>query len=654
MLFNNKEIIMLRDKSTSQKTLLATSLYLLGLVGMSAHGAKAESLPITPIVKQPTNYSQTLSADFPKNVYFGDTHLHTTYSTDAGLVGSLRTPDDAYRFAKGEEVLSSTGTPAKLYRPLDFLVVTDHAENMGLPVALREQNAALLAEDFGRKVYDLASTGKVENMIKAYSLWQRGGLDKARDPLGAASEPIATDIWSRVTGFADQHYQPGVFTSFIGFEWTLAPGGSNLHRNVIFKDNADYANQIIPFSAYQSKDPKDLWLWMAEYEQNTGGKLLALAHNGNLSNGLMFSDKDRLTGEPITAEYATLRARWEPMYEVTQIKGDGEAHPLLSPNDEYADYGTWDNGSFGPEPKTQDMLTYEYARDALQRGMALEASLGVNPFKFGMVGSTDSHTALSTAEEDNFFGKVTATEPGSSFRVNEPITGRPGSHEVQQDHSMALASGLAAVWARENTREAIFEAMQRKEVYATTGSRIRLRLFGGFDYTQEDFFAPDFDRFGYQKGVPMGGDLSKASGDQRPILMIHAERDPDGANLDRVQVIKGYIDAAGQMQERIYDVALAGGRLPDDDGRNRQSVGNTVNEQEATYQNTIGAPVLRAYWQDPEFDPAQRAFYYVRVLEIPKPRWTAYDRARLGTQFPEGTPMTTVDRAYSSPIWYTP
>ena len=645
---------MLHAKKTSQKTLLAASLYLIGMAGVSAYSTQAATLPITPIVKQPTNYSQTLNANFPKNVYFGDTHLHTTYSTDAGLVGSLRTPDDAYRFAKGEEVLSSTGTPAKLYRPLDFLVVTDHAENMGLPVALREKNPLLLAEDFGRKVYDLASTGKVENMIAAYGLWQRGGLDKARDPLGEASKPIATDIWSRVTAYADQHYQPGVFTSFIGFEWTLAPGGANLHRNVIFKDNADYANQIIPFSAYQSKDPEDLWQWMAKYEQDTGGELLALAHNGNLSNGLMFSDKDRISGEPISAEYAALRARWEPMYEVTQIKGDGEAHPLLSPNDEYADYGTWDNGSFGPEPKTQDMLTYEYARDALQRGMALEAKLGVNPFKFGMVGSTDSHTALASAEESNFFGKVTATEPGSSFRVNEPITGRSGDHEVQQDHSMALASGLAAVWAVENTREAIFAAMKRKEVYATTGSRIRLRLFGGFDYTEQDFFGPEFAAKGYQKGVPMGGDLSAAAGDKTPILMIHAERDPDGANLDRVQVIKGYIDAAGEMQERIYDVALAGDRLPGEDGRNREAVGNTVNEQDATYQNTIGAPVLRAYWQDPEFDPAQRAFYYVRVLEIPTPRWTAYDRARMGTQFPEGTPMTTVDRAYSSPIWYTP
>ena len=636
------------------KTSFILAMFSTGVVLFGHDKVFAQSLPITPIVEQPTNYSQTLDTDFPKQVFFGDTHLHTTYSTDAGLVGSLRTPDDAYRFAKGEEVLSSTGTPARLYRPLDFLVVTDHAENLGLPVVLREADERLLATEFGQRVYELASSGSVDGMIKAYGMWQRGGLDKARDPLGEQSESIATDIWRRVTHFADQHYQPGVFTSFIGFEWTLAPGGNNLHRNVIFRDDAAKANQVIPFSAYQSKDPEDLWKWMAGYEVKTGGKLLALAHNGNLSNGTMFSDFDRRTGEPITAEYAAMRARWEPMYEVTQIKGDGEAHPLLSPNDEFADYGTWDNGSFGSQAKTPDMLTYEYARDALTRGLALEAKLGVNPFKFGMVGSTDSHTALSSAEEDNFFGKVTATEPGSSYRVDEPITGRPGPHEVQQDHSMALASGLAAVWATENTRESLFDAMQRKEVYATTGSRIRLRFFGGFDFTESDFYAPRFEAVGYRKGVAMGGDLTSQSDGSSPVFMIHAERDPDGANLDRVQIVKGYVDAQGALQERIYDVAVAGDRVIADDGRTRERIGTTVNEIDATYQNTIGEPMLRALWQDPDFNPAERAYYYVRVLEIPTPRWTAYDRARMGTQFPEGTEMATIDRAYSSPIWYTP
>jgi hypothetical protein len=347
--------------------------------------------------------------------------------------------------------------------------------------------------------------------------------------------------------------------------------------------------------------------------------------------------------------------RWEPIYEVTQIKGDGEAHPLLSPNDEFADFETWDNGSFGPQPKARDMLPREYAREALKRGLAYEAKLGANPFKFGMLGSTDSHTALSTAGEDNFFGKVSALEPSADpIRFDEPITGRFAGEEERQTSAMSSASGLAAVWSRENTREAIFDAFERKEVYATTGTRLRVRLFGGFDYADTDLDRSDFARYGYANGVPMGGDLEAAGDGRAPTFLVRAVRDPDGANLDRVQIIKGWLDADGKTPERIYDIAVSDGRQVGRDGRCKHSVGSTVNGQEATYTNAIGAPFLQAFWQDPDFDPGERAFYYVRVIEIPTPRWTTFDAKIFGVELPEGIPVSLQERAYTSPIWYTP
>jgi hypothetical protein len=394
---------------------------------------------------------------------------------------------------------------------------------------------------------------------------------------------------------------------------------------------------------------------MATYEAETGGRLLAIPHNGNLSNGLMFDDAT-LSGEPLSADYAERRMRWEPLYEITQMKGDGEAHPMLSPTDEFADYGTWDKGSFGPEPKTPEMLPKEYARAAWKRGLAYEAALGVNPFKFGVVGSTDAHTGLSTAAEDNFFGKVSLVEPtGDPIRYEEAITGRFTPDDPSDDltHADALAAGIAAVWARENTREALFEAMQRKEVYATTGTRLRVRVFGGWDFAAADMVRSDFAAHGYANGVPMGGDLTAAPEGAAPTLLIRALRDADGANLDRLQVIKGWTTADGEPQERVYDVAWSDDRVPGADGK-LPPVGNTVDADTATYTNAIGAPFLEAFWQDPDFDPTQRAFYYVRVIEIPTPRWTTYDSVVFGIDRPEGQPASHQERAYTSPIWYTP
>jgi hypothetical protein len=394
---------------------------------------------------------------------------------------------------------------------------------------------------------------------------------------------------------------------------------------------------------------------MRTYEGKTGGKLLAIAHNGNLSNGLMFDDVT-LSGEPLGADYAERRQRWEPIYEVTQIKGDGEAHPFLSPSDEFADFETWDKGSFGPQPKTPDMFAREYAREALKRGLAYEAELGVNPFKFGMIGSTDSHTGLTTAQEDNFFGKVSVLEPTNDpIRFEEPITGNFTPDDPTDDllGADSAAAGLAAVWARENTREAIWDAMKRREVYATTGTRLRVRVFAGYDFAKGDLPRSDFAAHGYANGVPMGADLPPAPEGKAPSLLIRALRDSDGANLDRIQVVKGWLNADGSTAERVYDVAWSGDRVPGSDGK-LPPVGNTVDEVTATWTNDIGAVILAAYWKDPEFDPSQRAFYYVRAIEIPTPRWTTYDAKVFDVDIPEGAPVSIQERAYTSPIWYTP
>ena len=597
-------------------------------------------------------YSPYLQEDFPNQVFFGDTHLHTSYSADAGLVGATTTPDDAYRFAKGEEVISSQGVPARLQRPLDFLVVTDHAENLGLPAALREENPVLTENDWGRQIAEIFGPGTVETQIASYEFWMEATYS-GEDPL--AGTPFGQTMWERVTEAAERHNQPGAFTAFIGFEWTSQPNGTNMHRNVIFRDGKEQADQIVPISSYDTDDPEKLWEWMASYEAETGGRLLAIPHNGNLSNGLMFDDAT-LSGEPLTAEYAERRMRWEPLYEITQMKGDSETHPMLSPTDEFADYGTWDKGSFGPEPKTPDMLPKEYARSAWKRGMAYEAELGVNPFKFGVVGSTDAHTGLSTAGEDNFFGKVSIVEPtGDPIRYEEAITGRFTPDDPSDDlrHADALAAGIAGVWARENTREALWDAMKRKEVFATTGTRLRVRVFGGWGFDEADMLRSDFAAHGYANGVPMGGDLTAAPEGGAPRMMIRALRDADGANLDRVQVVKGWTTADGEPQERVYDVAWSGDREPAADGK-LPAVGNTVDADTATYTNAIGEPFIEAFWEDPDFDPFQRAFYYVRVLEIPTPRWTTYDSVVFGIDRPEDQPASHQERAYTSPIWYTP
>ena len=596
-------------------------------------------------------YSPYPAKTFPNRVYFGDTHLHTSYSTDAGMVGNTLGPEAAYRFARGEQVTSSTGLPAKLQRPLDFLVVADHSENLGLAPLIAKSDPELLKSEWGKKVHDLFKAGKGTD---AYNEWitRMNALD---DPF-KGNEAIAKTAWVQVTAAAEKYNEPGRFTAFIGFEWTSMPDGNNLHRNVIFRGSKAEADKIIPISQYDTTDPEVLWQWMADVEKKTGNRLLAIPHNGNMSLGLMFDDVTLTTKKPLDRDYAQRRMRWEPLYETTQMKGDGETHPALSPNDEFAgNFERWDKGSFGAGVHTPAMLPREYTRETYKRGLQYEQKLGVNPFKFGIVGSTDAHTSLSTTTEDNFFGKVVPLEPSAHpDRFDEVIAGRFTENKALRSYGrMTSASGLAAVWANDNTREALWDAMSRKEVYATTGTRLQVRVFGGFDFAAKDLERSDFAEQGYARGVPMGGDLKAAPTGKAPTLLIRALRDADGANLDRVQVVKGWLDAAGKTHEKVYDVAWSGNRKPGKDGK-LPPVGNTVNVKEASYTNAIGAPYLTAYWKDPAFDSKQRAFYYVRVLEIPTPRWTTFDAKIFGVKLPTDVPASIQERAYTSPIWYSP
>jgi hypothetical protein len=635
-------------------TVAAIALAALALpsVALAQDVTYPDSLRRAPKIYSPYVARTAADANFAEGVYWGDTHLHTSYSTDAGMFGNTLGPDAAYRFARGEEVLTSHGIRARLIRPLDFLVVSDHAENLGLAPMIAESNPELLKSEWGRMVHDMVKAGDSRGAFQAWIT----EVSANRDPID--NPRMMRTVWDREIAFAEEYNDPGRFTALIGFEWTSintaeAPG--NLHRVVIFKEGADKAGQVLPFSTQDSYDPEDLWEYMANYEEATGGSVLAVAHNGNVSNGLMFPI-ERLNGEPVDRAYAEARIRFEPLYEVTQIKGDGEAHPTLSPDDEFADYGTWDKSDIaGFRPKEDWMLPYEYARSALQLGMQLEAQLGVNPYKFGMIGSTDAHTSLATTREENFFGKAPHLEPEAD-RWKHVIIGSLAGDETLSSYSYeSIGAGLAAVWARENTREGLFDAMQKKETYATTGTRITVRFFGGWDYAEDEVFRPDAVSIGYNKGVPMGGDLAeRPAGRQAPVFMVGALKDPWSGNLDRVQIIKGWIDDDGERQERVYDVAVSDGRTIGADGRARTPVGNTVNVADASYLNNIGDAELRAVWTDPDFNPDHRAFYYARVLEIPTPTWQAYDSKFYGITMPETIPMFGQERAYTSPIWYTP
>ncbi len=598
-------------------------------------------------------YSPYADRHFPERVYWGDTHLHTSFSMDAGAFGCRLGPRDAYRFAKGQQVMASSGQPARLARPLDFLVVADHSDGFGFFPLLMSGDPKILSDPQGRRWYDMVQSGQgAAAAIDIITSFGKGAISKAIFPVPGTT--AFQGAWEEIIKAAEEANDPGHFTAFIGFEWTSNTGGNNLHRNIIFRDDANKASLVEPYTTQKplgSDNPRDLWKWMSAYEEKTGGHVLAIAHNGNLSNGRMFPIIESFTGKPIDREYAETRALRERIYEVTQIKGDGEAHPFLSPNDEFANYERWDKGNLDlTEKKKPEMLEFEYARAALRNGLKLEQELGVNPYKFGMIGSTDAHTGLAAIDEDNFWGKVSSSEP-SPTRATHPFIKTENAVIMGWEQT---ASGYAGVWATENTREALFDAMQRKEVYATTGPRMVVRFFGGWDFQPGDANTRNPAVVGYNKGVPMGGDLSNPPTGKSPTFLVAALKDPIGANLDRIQIIKGWLDAKNETHEKIYDVVWSGDRKPDSKSGKLPPVGDTVDVPNATYANTIGASELIKVWKDPEFDASQRAFYYVRVLEIPTPRWTAYDAKYFGITMPPEVPMKGQERAYTSPIWYTP
>lgn len=626
--------------------MISLNLSLLALSGCKPE-APATQTPAATADASATPVESAAEPAYPTRAYFGDTHVHTGWSADAGLDGAITSPEDAFRFARGEEVKSNTGQMAKLKRPLDWMVITDHSDGMGTINEIRAGNPEMISDPFLKRMYEAMSSNDEKKAASAtmelINLQSNGKLPKqVMDPKWMAT------AWDKTTAIADKYNEPGKFSALIGYEWTVnAGGGDNLHRNVIYRDGADIAKQELPLTTFQTMDPEELWEWMEKYEAKTGGKLLAIPHNGNLSNGRMF-EETTYTGGPLTKSYAESRQKWEPLFEVTQIKGQSESNPVLSPTDAFASWDLWDRGNLNGVAKKPGMLRTEYWRPALQSGLRLEATLGANPFKYGANGATDTHTGLATADDDNFWGKFKTVEP-SPMRWKPQIigAGRPGAMYGWEQ----AAAGYTGVWATSNTRAAIWDAMKRRETFATTGPRMSVRFYGGYDFTDAD--TADLVKAGYSKGVPMGGDLKSAPEGKAPVFLIAAMKDPDGANLDRVQVIKGWLGADGKTQEKIYEVKWSGDRKPDANGK-LPAVGNTVDLKTATYTNSIGATELVTTWSDPDFDAKLKAVYYLRVLEIPTPRWTAYDAVRYKVTMDKNVAMIHQERAFTSPIWYSP
>ncbi len=641
-----------------KKLMLCSSVALASLLSMSSAVAQ-DATRSNPGTSKDSPYSPYVDHSFPTKVLFGDVHVHTGLSGDAGGSGTRLMPRDAYRFARGEQVTSNSGQPVRISQPYDFLAVADHTDGMGVILDILAGKPNIMADPYGRELnaaFNKGGKAAREATIGMIAKFAQGEINEVLNY--QPGNPAYRATWETIVQAAEDYNDPGVFTALIGFEWTSLVKGNNLHRVVLMRDDGDKATMIEPYTTTPplgSPNPRDLWKWMENWEEKTGGQMLAIPHNGNLSNGWMFPLVDNFDEDnPLDDTYLKTRSRWEPLVEVTQSKGDGEAHPLLSPDDAFADFETWDMGNLDvSQAKTPAMLPGEYARSALKRGLEFDAAKGINPYKFGMIGSTDTHTALSTAAENNFFGKMATHEPmpGRSAGVEK----RNRELGIKRLGWQTVASGVVAVWAKENTRGEIFDAMQRKETFATTGPRIRVRFFGGFDFTEDDAYTRQPAVLGYRKGVPMGGDLTAAPKGKAPAFLVAAMKDPESGNLDRIQIVKGCLDAKGKAQEKVYDVVWgdADKRKLDRKG-NLPAVGNTVDVKTATWKNTIGDAELITVWKDPDFDPSVKAFYYARVLEIPTPRWTTYDAARFAEEIPQGAPVSLQERAYTSPIWYAP
>lgn len=577
-----------------------------------------------------------------KDVYFGNLHVHTNWSFDGYINAAWTTPDTAYRWAKGEEIPAEGkyGIPLKINTPLDWYIVSDHAEYLGALPMMTDSESPVSKHPLAKDITGDDAT----KSFAAYTKILDGISRKDIDPI--LGEPqLVKSVWQRVVDIADRHYQPGTFTTMPGYEWTSNPDWRNLHRVVIFP-NTDKVPQA-PFSALDSSKPEDLWKWMDE-QRSVGNDVLAIAHNGNASDGLMFPIDTSYGGSNVDANYAEIRMRNEPVYELTQIKGTSETHPSLYPNDEFGNFEIWDY-TLSSTATTPEHKQGGYAREALIRGLKLQQDGKGNPFKFGFIGDSDTHNGAAAIEEDNYTGKF-----GFESSAQHRLEGPPGlSKEAALQVRRFSSGGVAAVWATANTREGIFNGLKNKETFATSGPRMKVRLFAGFDMSGVTLTSSDGLVTAYQKAVPMGGDLQSAPKGKAPTLAVYAIKEPDGANLDRIQIIKGWVDKSGEPQHAIYNVALSDNRKAGADGK-VPSVGNTVNERNATYTNTIGATELQTTWTDPDFDPSIPALYYARVIEIPTPRWSTYDAARYNIERPKDVPVSIQERAWTSPIWYTP
>ncbi len=574
-----------------------------------------------------------------RNAYFGETHLHTGWSFDEAIYNVQLGPENSYRHARGEKVLHPNGDTVQLKIPLDFMIVSDHAEYLGVLVRMYNPNDPLSKHPLAKTIVgsgdDIVASTKAFYGLVSQTI-QPDGTTKPDPTLN--TDELKRSIWDEYIKITDRFNDPGKFTTLVGYEWSSQPNMSNLHRNVIFKGSE---NLPVPFSYFDSEKPEDLWAWM-DTQRESGQELLAIPHNGNLSNGVMFSLEDSY-GNPISYEYAVARMRNEKLTEIIQTKGQSETHPLMAANDEFAGFEIWTKPVAGPGVvKIEDG---NYVRNAFTNGLAIEKKIGVNPFKYGVVGGGDIHTSIVSHEEYAHTGEHNLKSSSPHARLLENLPNEPS--KIEQG-----TAGLSNVWADENTREAIYEAMERKETWATSGPRITVRVFAGFDFGHAAPGKEGWEKTGYDNGVPMGGDLSNAEDGKAPSLMIWAMKGPNSGNLDRVQVVKGWLDANGETHEVIYDVVwsdartMENGKLP--------AVGNSVDIKTASYTNTIGDAELATVWTDPEFNAGEPCYYYLRVLEIPTPRWSTYDAVSLGIEPPADFPATIQERAWTSPIWYTP
>ena len=592
-----------------------------------------------------------LAAQNPcRNVYFGETHVHTSWSFDAFIFGNTHTgPADAYKYAMGEPIKHPMGYTIRLKHPLDWVAVTDHSEYAGTVRLANEPGSAISKLPIAEKL-KVSSKADIQRIFS----WLGDTLADNQPVKELVDPKVAGAVWQENVALADRFYQPGKFTTFPGYEWTSTPNNCNLHRNILFKDSKQVPE--VPFSSLDSKHPEDLWQWM-DGQRQAGHELLAISHNANLSDGLMFPTEVDSRGRPLDAAWSEARMRNERLTEVKQIKGQSETHPLLSPHDEFANFEVLDYLLF-VEQKRPIKLHGSYIREALENGLAIKDSRGCNPYKVGFVGGSDSHDTGSPYRQTNFFGAHGSIDGGLKERMS-------GVNMVGLDILQENPAGLTAVWAAENTREAIFAALQCRETYATSGPRHKLRFFGGWGFQgfklQGGFGNQAWLQAAYKQGVPMGRDLPAPQA-KSPSFIVWAVKDPDSGNLDRIQIIKGWTKN-GRTFEKIYDVAWSGSRKINPQTGKLPPVGNTVNISTATYQNTIGATELKAAWTDPDFDPTLQAFYYARVLEIPTPRWSTIQARKLGLAPPTTAktmgveypvPSTVRERAWSSPIWYSP